>query len=444
MKKYLVLLMITIMTVIMCCSCGDKTATETQQVWKASFEVEEDWLAYITTPTPADSKMYSYKDYFVSVNFVKNSQDFEKKVMDTALKASVGTFKPYSTEVDEQNSKEICGMETYTAKCVWTLDETGNQAYYSMITGINAEYGIYVFNVYTSNSEDFASVKKWYKKIIKSIELTEEDDPEVFAKDIGQVSFLQFSMDGWDRRMVHNDVVAYLSESDLEYYMMIKYVEWEELEFTEENLCNTVMSIYSGAYDKAELLEQKAPVKTKAGNAIWTSFKLSMGENSTNTSTLFICDDNGRIIACFMVSYDEELKADYKEIIDTVQFFDEHEEQLENLWDHKTEYTGENDNVVALVSDVGFRDYTVELKTEAEPYGLIVKVKDGDLPDSLDKECILLLGLIGNLDHVTIVTDTDTYKMNVDQACSILKYDVKKLGQSKPLLERYLLKNLWL
>ena len=444
MKKYLVLLLITIMTLTMCCSCGEKSATVEQQVWKASFEIEEEWLAYITTPAPADSKLYSYKDYWVTVNFVENSSDFEKKVLDTSQKASVGSFEPYSTEIDELNSKDICGMETYTAKCVWTLDETGDQAYYSMITGINADYGIYVFNVYASDPEDFTVVKKWHKKIIKSIELTEEDDPEVFAKDIGQVDFLQFSMDGWDRRMVHDGVVAYLSESELEYYMMIKYIEQEELPITEENLCNTVMSIYSGAYDKAELLEQKAPVKTMAGNAIWTSFKLSMGENSINTSALFICDDNDRIITCFMVPYDEDLKADYKEIIDTVQFFDDHEEQLDNLWDHKTEYTGENDNVVALVSDVGFIDYTVELETDKEPYGLIVKAKDDDLPENLDKECILLLGLIGNLDHVTIVTDTDTYKINADQAHSVLKYDVKKLGQSKPLLERYLLENLWL
>lgn len=436
-KKLIVLTMVAAILLVICCGCSNKKETEQCQVWKVAYEIEANYVAYITSPAPVHNKTFSYSDYFVAVNFVEPGKDFEKTVIDRAKKDVMGNWNLCSEDIDVQNSKEINGMETYTAKCSWDIDEDGENDYYSMVTGIDAEYGSYVFNTYATNPDNFATAQKQHKKIIKSIEMTEADDPEVFAKDVGQVNDLLFSMEGWDRRMVHNGVVAYLSETELEYYMMIKPVN--ELVITDENLSNTVMSIYSGAFENAEIIEQKAPVKTKVGNAIWTSFKLSMGEQSMNTSALFVCNDSDKIIACFMVPYDEELEADYKEIIDSIQYFDVHEEQLHNLWDDKTDYIGENDNVVKLASDVGFRDYTVELETEKEPYGLIVKVKDDDIPENLERECVLLLGLIDNLDHVTIITDSNTYTMNVDQARSVLKYDVKKLNKSKPLLERYLM-----
>ena len=440
MKKCFVIFLIVLMIAMLFCGCEKRMSTEEQQVWKVAFETEEGYLAYITTPAPADKKTYSYDGYHTTVSFVKTADahdSFEEEAVEVARLDTFGEFDEWGETLRNEKNFKIEGLPAYKAECEWNIGDDISNLYRSYVTAIKAEDGVYVFNTYYYNDENKTAANKHHKRLVKSIELAEADDPEVFVKNVGQVDNLLFSLDGWDRRLVHNGVVAYLSETELEYYMMIKPVN--ELDITDKNLCDTVMAIYSGAFEKAEVIEQKAPVKTMIGNAIWTSFKLTMGEESMNASALFVCNDSNKIIACFMIPDDEELKEDYRDIIDTVQYFDEHEEQFHNLWNDKTDYIGENDNVVALVSNVGFKDYTVELKTEEVPYGLIVNVKDDDLQDNLERECILLLGLIGNLDHVTIIADSGTYTMNVDQANSVLKYDVKKLGKSKPLLERYLL-----
>ena len=434
------LAMIIAILLVICCGCSNKTKTEQAQVWHATYAIESNYVANINTPAPADKKTYSYDGYHTTVTFVKTADahdSFEETAVEVARFDAFGDFREWGETLRNGKHFKIEGLPAYKVECEWNIGDDISNLYKSYVTAIKAEDGVYVFNTYYYNDENKTAANKHHKRLVKSIELAEADDPEVFVKNVGQVDNLLFSLDGWDRRLIHNGVVAYLSETELEYYMMIKPVN--ELDITDENLSDTVMAIYSGAFEKAEVIEQKAPVKTMTGNAIWTSFKLTMGEESMNTSALFVCNDSNKIIACFMIPYDEELKADYRDIIDTVQYFDVHEEQLHNLWNDKTDYIGENDNVVALVSDIGFKDYTVELETDAEPYGLIVNVKDDDLQDNLERECILLLGLIGNLDHVTIIADSGTYTMNVDQANSVLKYDVKKLGSSKSLLERYLL-----
>lgn len=237
-------------------------------------------------------------------------------------------------------------------------------------------------------------------------------------------------------------MVAYLKEQGDSYYMMVKSVD--ELDVTEENMTDIVQSIYGVAVEDVELIEQKNPEDTITGTAIQANFNLKMSYGEMKTSALFVTDYRNKIIACFMIPYDEELKGDYQDIISSVQYNGPHLTQLENLWNYRTEYVGDNDNVVALASESGFwaygDGYTVELDTDKPPYGMTINITTDTQVKFFERECTLLLGLIENLDYVKVVTPNDTFMLTVEDTETNLTFDVKELGKSKPLLEEYLLK----
>ena len=113
------------------------------------------------------------------------------------------------------------------------------------------------------------------------------------------------------------------------------------------------------------------------------------------------------------------------------------------LWDAHTPFVGDNSRVTALVNLAGPTpegQYKLSLQTGKAPYGLTIEVLDPDKPCrdlSLDRSQILLLGLIENLDRVTVTCREQTRTAIAAEATRALGFDVKALGRDRSRLAAY-------
>ncbi|OKL54262.1 hypothetical protein BSZ39_05010 [Bowdeniella nasicola] len=116
----------------------------------------------------------------------------------------------------------------------------------------------------------------------------------------------------------------------------------------------------------------------------------------------------------------------------------------QELFDHRVEYVGDASQVISTLDTIGFDDlgtYKVELLTDSEPYGLKVKFDElkGSLQDSaVVTKAMQTLGLVKNLDYIEISSGDKSYRLDKDAASKALGYSVKKLGESKDALEKFL------
>ena len=87
------------------------------------------------------------------------------------------------------------------------------------------------------------------------------------------------------------------------------------------------------------------------------------------------------------------------------------------LWSHRTAYTGDNSRVAELVRGVGPApegSYRIRLHTARRPYGLTIDLRRLDKPfDRTDfaRQTTLLLGLVGNLDKVSVTSSEGSYSV---------------------------------
>ncbi len=114
------------------------------------------------------------------------------------------------------------------------------------------------------------------------------------------------------------------------------------------------------------------------------------------------------------------------------------------LWAHRTAYTGDSSRVAALVRGVGPApegSYRIRLHTAKRPYALTIDVRRLDKPfDStdFDRQTTLLLGLVGNLDKVSVTSNGGSYSLTTASSSRELGYDVKELGRDQARLDAYL------
>jgi hypothetical protein len=114
------------------------------------------------------------------------------------------------------------------------------------------------------------------------------------------------------------------------------------------------------------------------------------------------------------------------------------------LWSARTAYPGDNSHVAALVSAAGFGPegtYSIALQTGAPPYGVTVVFQTLDKPFAdidFSVNATLLLGLVGNLDQVSVTSGQRTYSLSAVGASHRLGYDVKVLGRDRSKLTAYL------
>src|SRR5690606_23517986 len=118
--------------------------------------------------------------------------------------------------------------------------------------------------------------------------------------------------------------------------------------------------------------------------------------------------------------------------------------RAESLWSARTPYVGDSSKIAALVKDAQPEPagaYTIVLQTTSEPYGLTIEMKDADdlaEPTALAHQATLLLGLVENLDEVTIASAEEAYTLTSAEASTDLGYDVKELGRERGRLTTYL------
>ncbi|WP_353510756.1 DUF4825 domain-containing protein [Intrasporangium sp.] len=115
----------------------------------------------------------------------------------------------------------------------------------------------------------------------------------------------------------------------------------------------------------------------------------------------------------------------------------------QTLWDAHTPFVGDNSRVAALVNLAGPTpegQYRLSLQTGKAPYGLTIEVLDADKPCrdlSVDRSQILLLGLIENLDRVTVTCGEETRTATAAETTRALGFDVKALGRDRSRLAAY-------
>lgn len=115
-----------------------------------------------------------------------------------------------------------------------------------------------------------------------------------------------------------------------------------------------------------------------------------------------------------------------------------------NLYKLRLDYLGDNSGVSRLVKETGLEfagDYTLELKTTEQPYGLkVIYSNSNDKFEIIDfsQYSTELLGLIKNLDYVEITNGKYTHKLTAAEASKTLGHDVKKFGTDPSKLEQYL------
>jgi len=119
-------------------------------------------------------------------------------------------------------------------------------------------------------------------------------------------------------------------------------------------------------------------------------------------------------------------------------------DSAESLWAARSPHVGDNSRVASLVEALGVGGsggYDLELQTARAPFGLTVTVQDPEKPfadTDHSGDATLLLGLVANLDEVTITAGPDAFSLSTDAASQELGYDVKQLGRDRAALERYL------
>ncbi|WP_169925311.1 DUF4825 domain-containing protein [Sanguibacter antarcticus] len=118
--------------------------------------------------------------------------------------------------------------------------------------------------------------------------------------------------------------------------------------------------------------------------------------------------------------------------------------RTESLWAARTEFVGDNSRMIALTHEAGFGtvgDFTLSLQTKEEPYGLTVVLDALDTSlDTVDlsSETTLVLGLVSNLEVVSVTSGAQSYSLTADEASDALGFDVKELGTDEARLEEYL------
>ncbi|WP_373485247.1 DUF4825 domain-containing protein [Acetobacterium malicum] len=123
------------------------------------------------------------------------------------------------------------------------------------------------------------------------------------------------------------------------------------------------------------------------------------------------------------------------------QLSQEVKQTADDLYAAKVDFVGDNTAVHALIEKTGLgriKDYTIQLETSQEPYGLIINIteKDGSFNESeFVPSAIQLLGLIKNLDYVEVNNGDEQFKMSSEEASALIDENVKTLGESKDKLK---------
>lgn len=466
MKRVLFLFCLTASLFLACgCSSGEDekakaSAEANQQVFEAAYRVDERSNKTVTSFSQLSDpreKAYQYDDFRLSVRFSAGDDGGLEAAMEESLSLTV----PKDDTQIEQKLKDIeLGAGKLPAKQqIYTWEVTGassavpekpGETGHAILTAFKTDMGIYTLKGVCRSEAAYETMKPEYEKLLDSVILTDEEDPEVFAANTGQAAGYVFSLPDWTIRTENEkgDVV-YTSEG-LE-ALDISPMKPQKLD--KALMEQTIRELLSPGLSKEmdadiRIVKQKA-VDSALGTAIQAYVKLTMKPQESREvykekmSAVFLQDEAGKANCCFFAPYDEH--ATYTAILNSLTEEKNIEDKVNGLWEKKVQYVGDNSAVASLLQETDFKEcgaYTIELDTEKEPYGLAICYKEpvkNFKHISFDMEALYLLGLIENLDYVETRSGEDTQRFTCGDANAILKFDVKKLAKNKAALLRYAL-----
>lgn len=118
--------------------------------------------------------------------------------------------------------------------------------------------------------------------------------------------------------------------------------------------------------------------------------------------------------------------------------------RAQSLWSARIDVLGDSSRVAALANQAGFGPagtFSLSPQTPPPPYALTVTFDHLDKPfDDVDfsANATLMLGLVANLDTVSVTSGGHSYSLTASDASTALGYDVKKLGRDEATLASYL------
>ena len=117
--------------------------------------------------------------------------------------------------------------------------------------------------------------------------------------------------------------------------------------------------------------------------------------------------------------------------------------RAQSLWSSRVSDLGDSSRVAALTREVGPApgSYSISLQTAKPPYALTIALERLHKPfDATDfsEPATLLLGLVANLDKVSVTSSGHAYSLTAADASKDLGYDVKELGKDQRRLTAYL------
>lgn len=118
--------------------------------------------------------------------------------------------------------------------------------------------------------------------------------------------------------------------------------------------------------------------------------------------------------------------------------------RAQSLWSARTDFVGDNSRVAGLADQAGFGPAGTcrrSLQTQQSPYAMTVNFGHLEKPfDDVDfsTNATLVLGLVANLDKVSVTSEDHSYSLTAPDASTTLGYDVKELGRDETRLVAYL------
>jgi len=462
MKKILVTALIMIMGMFVLCNCGNEIPTVIDQTGNLKYEVPEGWTAKAVSPSPSNVKIYNYGDHTIKIEAY--SHRFYEEPLREAIDCAVGDILTQHGGTIQYESgtfadDTIAGMPAGEMVIDSILIDDSN-IYSGIFSAVQTETGTYAISSVAPVEQLSEDVKKTHRAFLDTVEYVQDRDPEVYAGNVLQFGdyicavpewdVLALDRPCWSERAEYNDgVIKYTSDADI---AAIGIVPMNNTDLTDDIIVETLEQIYNGKIgpDAECSIADREMVECVTGSGILVEVDLIFGEEPTavsKSSALFVMDENGKAVCCISNPTDSNAELDYEAVTVSIQKSEPVYNTINALYEKSGDYAGDNSVIGGLLNELGFGmygDYTFELKTAAEPYGVTVKYSGEVGEYDFQREAIIMIGLVGNLDYVDIIDgNSNVVHYDYELAKSLMRYDVKKMATDKARLECYYLETLY-
>ena len=462
MKKTLLITLTIILGIFALCSCGKEIPTVTDQTGNLKYEVPEGWTAKAVSTSPSTIKAYNYGDHTIKIEAY--SHRFYEDPLREAIDSAVGDIlAPYGGTAQYESgtlAEDTIGGMPAGEMVIENIMINDSEVYSGVFSAVQTETGTYVISSVAPVEILSDDVKKTHRTFLDTIEYVQDRDPEVYAENLFQFGdyicavpdwdVLSLDRPCWSERAEYSDgVIRYTSDADI---ATIGLVPMNSVDLTDDIIVDTLEKIYNGKIgpDAECSIADRKMVECAIGSGLLVEATLSFGEDQTvtaTTSALFVLDENRKAVCCMSNPADSNAELDYAAVTTSIQKAEPVYNTINALYEKSGDYAGDNSAIGGLLNELEFGvygDYTFELQTADEPYGVTVKYSGEVGEYDFQREAVILIGLVGNLDYVDIIDgNSNVVHYDYELAKHIMKYDVKKMATDKARLELYYLETLY-